>query len=101
MKYALVSLLLSLVVLSGAIWVNFCILQEYQEADRKTQALFSLRELLAYSFKYYFLFGSLISGVLLIIAFRRNENQKMRIAASVFLLLSVSSVVLRIWTWFL
>lgn len=99
MKYSLTSLLLSLLVIALAIWVNVSIVQDYQEADGKTRALFGLKELF-YSFKYYFLAGSLISGVLLLMAFWEKENSKMRIPASLFLLLSVLSVVLRIWTWF-
>ena len=97
MKYSLSSILLSLIVICAAVWVNSSIAQDYLQSDGKTRALFGLIELF-YTFKYYFLIGSMISGILLVLAYR--EKEKLQISAVIFLSVSVLSVVLKVWKWF-
>ena len=99
MKYSLISIFLSCIVISLAIWVNVSIAEDYLNAKGKTRALFGLIEM-GYTYKYYFLIGSLASGILVWKASRNKENRKIRISAYLFLLLGILSVVLSTWRWF-
>lgn len=100
MKYSIISILISIIVVLLSISVNITIAEEFVKADGKTKALFWLVEM-SFSFKYYFLIGSLISGIFLFKAFRKNENHKIKITALVVLLTGILSVVLSFWNWFL
>lgn len=99
MKYSLSSILISLIVIFGAIRVNNLIAQAYLKATGKTKALFGLTELM-YAYKYYFLVGSLAAGILVWHASLKKEKLKWRITAGLFVLVSILAVVLKMWTWF-
>lgn len=99
MRNSIISIFISIIVILLSISVNITIAEEFVKADGKTKALFWLVEM-GFIFKYYFLFGSLVSGILLFKAFRKKENQKIKLIALVLLLTGILSVVLKFWNWF-
>ncbi|MEL6252363.1 MAG: hypothetical protein AAFR87_10175 [Bacteroidota bacterium] len=54
--------------------IEMKIVQDYQNASGKTQALFGVKEVIMYGYKYNLAFVGIIGLVLTFIGFRRNEE---------------------------
>ena len=97
--YNVVSSFISIAIILFLISINITIAEQYLKSDGKTKALFWLIEF-GFSFKYYFLLASLLSGYFLFKAYKKREI-KMYLLISLFLLiLNLLSIFLRFWTCF-
>lgn len=99
-KFSILSILLSLLVLFFSIRINLFILNDYLNADGKTQAFHAFLEL-KYVYKYYLILISLLSAFFLFLAHKRDESRYFKIIALLLLLLGITSVFLEIWKWFI
>ncbi len=100
MKFSILSILLSLLTLLLSIRVNLLILNDYLNADGKTQALFAFLEL-NYLYKYYFILVAMLSAFFLFIAYKKDELKNLKTIALLLLVLGMISIFLEIWKWFI
>lgn len=93
-----ISFILSLISLATTFLINIQIAKHYLNADGKTQALFSLNELLTYGYQYYVAILGLLALISALFAIA-SANKK--IIAAVLALLSIACVFARIWRLFI
>ena len=98
--YSIFSSLISIAVILILISINKTIALQYINADGKTKALFGIIEL-SYSFKYFFLLGPFISGYILFKAYKKREPKIHIIGSLVFLIISLLSIFISFWNFFL
>ena len=98
--YSIISLTLSIFVILFLISINKSIALQYINADGKTKALFWLIEL-SYSFKYYFLLASLVSGYFIFKAYKKKENKIYLIISLIILVISILSILISFWNVFI
>lgn len=98
MKYAITSILVSLVVIFCLVRLNLEITESYHNATGKTKALFGFI-LLGYQYKYFYLIGCALSGACIFISYFASEPYRIRIVAWLLFVISVASVVIDFWRW--
>lgn len=74
-KLSTVSIFISIATLITLLFINYNISLRYEAADGKTKALFGLVEYLTYSYKYYLPLPGIISLIVMLYAFNRNEEK--------------------------
>lgn len=100
MRFSIISIFLSFLTVIFAIKINLDILHDYLYVDGKTRALFGLTEL-KYFYKYYFLTIPVIALLFLIFAFKNQEFNIFKYSATFLVLISILSVFLNFWKWFI
>jgi hypothetical protein len=71
-----ISIILSILCILIIAWINVKIANRYLSSDGKTQALFSIVEILSFSYKYWFVGLSLGSIITLILGKRKKEGKR-------------------------
>jgi hypothetical protein len=100
-KYLYYSLLLSLASIITTLCINYQIAKEYLRVDGKTQALFSIKELLQFGYQYWVAIAGLVALILGIIGTVKSTSTAFKWAAILLSLLSIALVFVRIWRVFI
>jgi hypothetical protein len=96
-RFSMISLVLSISTLLAIIWINWNIAEYYNSLGRKEQAWFGLTEALNYSYKYFFLAPALIALILALVGRKRKEVAGASVTAIVLSLITVISVLVKLW----
>ena len=78
--------------------INYQIALTYLSADKKTQLLFGIIELLRFSYKYDIIIPILISSILIVIGIKKKETKKLIIFSVILNIITLIFVFLKFWT---
>jgi hypothetical protein len=92
-----ISLILGAVTTAALISINLVITFRYTSSDGKTQALFTLVDLLSYSWIYWLLIPAAASLILAILALVHKEPKTLTLTACLVGLVAIALVFIRFW----
>lgn len=98
-KYAFISLVLSLISISGNIFQNYRLAELYNKSTGKTRALFGLIELTQLYIKIYLGIVSIVALIFAIIAFRKNENRILTLLSIILSVISFTLLYVRLFVY--
>ena len=100
-NFSKIAILLSVISILWTLYIESSIYDDYLSSTGKTKALFGLKLLFDYSYRFYLCAFGIVSLFLSFVAHRKNENQLYIIIA---ILLAISSILLPfmgIWKYFI
>lgn len=94
------SILLSVVSLSLTVFINIQIAKEYLRVDRKTRALFGIKEQFQFTYQYYVVIIGMAALVFALVSLRTAGKKTRNVVAIVLSAVAIALVFMRIWRLF-